>query len=119
MPHIGSIEDVVKRFRSNWKGYVHEYRFFLVLMAFAGLADMGSTIYFMLQKGVDCEAHPAVRLVSMVFGPILGPIIGKACQFLAVITITVFLRRRAVYIFLAVIILYLWAAWYNISGLTT
>jgi tetrahydromethanopterin S-methyltransferase subunit D len=77
---------------------------------------MGTTINFMIQKGCDCEAHPIVRLVSMVLGPILGPIVGKLCQFLAVIITTVLLRRQAVYIFVAVILLYLWAAWYNISA---
>jgi tetrahydromethanopterin S-methyltransferase subunit D len=77
---------------------------------------MVSTVYFMLTEGLQAEGHPAVRLVSTVFGPVLGPIIGKICQFLVVIAVTVFLRRQAVYIFVAVIILYLWAAWYNVWG---
>jgi len=116
MTQIRSAKDVIKRFRENWTGYIQEYRFFLVLVVLAALADMASTIYFMLKEGPQAEGHPAVRLVSMVFGPVLGPILGKICQFLFIIIVTVFLRRQAVYIFVAVIILYAWAAWYNICG---
>ncbi|MBN1506884.1 MAG: hypothetical protein JW955_08560 [Sedimentisphaerales bacterium] len=111
-----SVRDVVTRFRENWRGYVHTYRMLLALTVLASLADMASTIYFMLIHGTDVEQHPAVRSFAYVLGPILGPIVGKAVQFFVVIALTVFLRRWALYIFLTVIILYLWAAWYNIWG---
>jgi hypothetical protein len=32
------------------------------------------------------------------------------------VALTIYLRRWAIYIFVAVIILYAWAAWYNIWG---
>lgn len=104
------------RFRENWQGYVCRYRVFLVLTALACLADMASTIYFMLIRGPGAEGHPAVREFSFLLGPILGPVFGKAVQFFVVIGLTVFLRRWAVHIFITVIILYTWAAWYNIWG---
>lgn len=44
----------------------------------------------------------------------LGPVVGKLAQFAAVVLLTVFLRRWAVYLFIAVIILYAWAAIYNV-----
>ena len=102
---IRSASDIVERFRVNWEGYIHECRAFLIL-----------TVYFMLRAGPDAEGHPAIRLISAVFGPILGPILGKLCQFTAVVALTVYLRRWAAYIFVAVIVLYAWAAWYNVWG---
>src|SRR4030042_2937503 len=116
MTRIRSAKDTIKRFQQNWTGYIHEYRVLLALVVLAALADMASTVYFMLREGSQAEGHPAIRLVSIAFGPILGPIIGKICQFLFVIIVTVFLRRQAIYIFVAVIILYAWASWYNIWG---
>ncbi len=95
---------------------MHEYRLLLVLALAASLADMASTIYFMRHTGPHAELHPTVRFVSLLFGPILGPVLGKAVQFLVLVAITVFLRRWALFIFLPVIILYGWAAWYNVWG---
>jgi len=116
MTRIRSTKDIIERFQVNWNGYIYEYRVFLILTVLAALADMASTIYFMLEEGSWAEGHPAVRLVSEVLGPIVGPIIGKLCQFIVIIALTVYLRRQAVYIFIAVIIFYTWAAWYNIWG---
>lgn len=116
MTPIRSARDIVELFRTNWHGYVREYRVFLILTVVAALADAASTVYFMLRAGADAEGHPAVRLVAAVFGPILGPIVGKLCQFIVVVALTVYLRRWAAYIFVAVIVLYGWAAWYNMWG---
>lgn len=113
---IRSARDIVERFRVNWEGYIHECRLFLILTVLAALADAASTVCFMLRAGPDAEGHPAIRLVSVIFGPILGPIVGKLCQFTAVVALTVYLRRWAAYIFVAVIVLYAWAAWYNVWG---
>jgi hypothetical protein len=110
------MDDIVARLRENWVGYVHEYRVFLVLVVLASLADMLSTIHFMLYAGPQAEFHPTVRFISVLFGPVLGPILGKAVQVTVIITLTVFLRRWAVFIFIPVIILYFWAAWYNVWG---
>jgi hypothetical protein len=113
---IRSARNIVERFRTNWEGYIREFRVFLILTALAAVADATSTVYFMLQAGPDAEGHPAIRMISAVFGPILGPIIGKLCQLTVVVALTIYLRRWAIYIFVAVIILYAWAAWYNVWG---
>jgi len=110
------IERMAGRLRANWRGYVRQWWVFLVLTALAALADMGTTIHFMRTAGAEAEGHPAVRVVSLAFGPVLGPILGKLCQLAVVILLTVYLRRYALYIFVAVIILYAWAAWYNLWG---
>lgn len=112
----GTARWIRERLRENWRGYVREYWVWLFLAVLAALADMAATIHFMCSAGPEAEEHPAIRLVSMVLGPVLGPILGKLCQFAVVILLTVYLRRYALYIFVTVIILYAWAAWYNVWG---
>jgi hypothetical protein len=116
LAQMRSIDDVVTRLRENWAGYVHEYRIFLVLVLLASLADMASTIHFMVHAGADVELHPTVRFTSQFFGPWLGPVLGKTIQVIVIVVLTVFLRRWAIFIFIPVIILYTWAAWYNVWG---
>jgi hypothetical protein len=114
MIQVRSIGDVVKQLRANWSGYLATYWVFLILLALAATADMLSTVFFMTIDGPQAERHPVIRLVSIALGPVLGPVVGKLCQFAAVVILTVFLRRWAIYIFVAVIILYAWAAAYNV-----
>ena len=45
-----------------------------------------------------------------------APAARKRWQVIVIITLTVFLRRWAIFIFVPVIILYTWAAWYNVWG---
>ena len=116
MTQVRTIRDIIERFRVNWQGYLRRYWIFLVLIILAAAADMFSTIRFMLLEGPEAEGHPAVRLLANIFGPVFGSVIGKICQFAVIISVTVYLRRWAVYIFATVIILYTWAAWYNIWG---
>lgn len=111
-----SIAEVKKRFQTNWKGFISEYYIWLSLILITGTADTVSTIHFMSESGAENEAHPAIRFVSIVFGLFVGPIIGKLCQFMAILAITVFFRKQAIFVFIPVIILYSWAAWYNIWG---
>ncbi len=82
----------------------------------AALADMASTIWFMRAEGIDQELHPGIRLAAGYMGPIVGPIAGKLVQFAAILLVTLYARRIAVYVFIAVTIMYGWAAWYNVCG---
>jgi len=116
MSNLRSFDDVVSRLHENWVGYVQEYRIFLILVVLASLADMASTIHFMIYAGPKAEFHPTVRFAAELAGPVLGPVLGKAIQFTVIIVLTVFLRRYATFIFIPVIILYFWAAWYNVWG---
>jgi hypothetical protein len=116
MSQMRTFRDVLARFRENWVGYVREYRVLLALVFLASLADTASTIHFMLSQGPSAEGHPAVRLISEAYGPIFGPVLGKTVQFLTIVGVTVFLRRWALFIFIPIIILYTWAAWYNVWG---
>ena len=116
MAKVRTINDIVERFRTNWQGFLRRYWILITLTALAAIADMFSTVYFMHVEGADMERHPTIRLLSLILGPMLGPVVGKLWQLMAVFAVTVYLRRWAFYIFLTVIILYTWAAWYNIWG---
>jgi hypothetical protein len=111
-----TVADVVARFRANARGYFSAYRWWLAVTVAAAMADMASTMHVMLREGAGVELHPAIRIVSAVLGPIAGPMVGKLCQLAAVVLVTIYLRRWAISIFLAVTVLYLWAAWYNVWG---
>ena len=114
MTPIRSIRDIVERLQANWPGYLRTYWIFLILLALAAIADMVSTVFFMAIDGPEAESHPIIRLLSVAFGPVFGPVVGKLSQVAAAIVVTVYLRRWALYIFVAVIILYAWAAVYNV-----
>ena len=68
---IRSARDIVERFRVNWDGYIRERH--------------------VMCRGRDAldTFHPAIRLVSTVFGPILGPIVGKLFQLTVVVALTI------------------------------
>lgn len=110
------MQDVVDRLIENSRGYVRRYFVYLVLTSLAAAADMVSTMYIMLIFGPEAERHPTIRLAATILGPFVGPIVGKLWQFAVVIALTVYLRAWAVYIFITVIFLYGWAAWYNLWG---
>ncbi len=116
MGQIRTIRDIINRLRENSKGYLRKYFVYLALTALAAMADMVSTMYIMLLFGPEAERHPTIRLAATILGPFVGPIVGKLWQLAAVITLTIYLRYWAVYIFVTVIFLYGWAAWYNIWG---
>lgn len=116
MAQIRTIQDVVNRLRENSKGYIRKYFVYLVLTSLAAAADMVSTMYIMLLFGPEAERHPTIRLAATILGPFVGPIVGKLWQLATVITVTIYLRKWAVYIFATITFLYGWAAWYNIWG---
>ncbi|MBN1360470.1 MAG: hypothetical protein JW993_07755 [Sedimentisphaerales bacterium] len=117
METVQSFGDVVRRIRANWRGYVSAYSIFLLLVVLAAAADALSTILFMLIRGPQEEAHPVIRWFAMELGPVLGPLVGKMMQIVALVAVTVYLRRWAVYLFISAIILYAWAAWYNVLAI--
>jgi hypothetical protein len=115
-----SIQDmcrpVTDRWQSNLVGYFQEYRTSILLVLLAATADMVTTVRFMLASGVEQELHPAIRMAAVALGPILGPVLGKLGQLLAIFIVTVYCRSFARYIFVTVTLIYLWAAWYNVWG---
>jgi len=112
-----SASRIAERFRINSRGFATRFRALLLLFIVALLCDAISTTRFMLREGgPHSEAHPVVRHVSQVLGPILGPWFGALGKFAAAVVVAIYLRRWAAVIFLVGTVLSLWAAWYNIWG---
>ena len=114
LPRFESFSDVVRYIAANWPTYVPEFRIFLIVVFVASLADMGSTICVMQMSGPESELHPVIRCMSEQLGPVLGPVCGKAWQFLGLVVLTLLLRPRARFIFVPAAISYAGAACYNL-----
>ena len=112
--HFHSFPDVVKCMADNWPNYVPEFRMLLIAVFIASLADMVSTISVMQVFGPQVELHPLIRTMSLEWGPVLGPVVGKAWQLLALILVTLLLRPQARLILVPVAISYTAAAYYNL-----
>ncbi|MAX25732.1 MAG: hypothetical protein CMJ19_14635 [Phycisphaeraceae bacterium] len=87
-----------------------------MVLCVAAVADLITTMRFMHAEGVEMEVHPAIRIVAHLTGPFVGPAIGKLAQLAAIGLVTLYARRIAVYVFIATIMMYSWAAWYNVWG---
>lgn len=107
---------VIKRFNENRQGFWRSCGWLIGVFIVALLCDAASTTYFMLQPHPGEELHPAVNLVSDVFGPIGGPLIGFICKAVAGLTVAIYLRRWAAYVLFPASIIAFWAAWYNVWG---
>ncbi len=79
--------------------------------------DAASTTHFMLKYGPQVEIHVVIRFMSVVFGSVVGPLLGAIAKAAAGIMVAIYLRRFAAYIFVAASIISFWAAWYNIWGM--
>lgn len=109
-------DPVVERLRLNVRGFLAEFRSWIMVAFVAGFADMVTTVRFMVIDGIEDELHPFIRMVSFMAGPVMGPVIGKACQFAAIGLVTVYWRSMARYVFFTATMMYAWAAWYNMFG---
>ena len=70
----------------------------------------------MLRDGIDAEIHLAIRYVSKVFGPVLGPTIGTLGKIAAGVIVGLCSRKLAPYVFATASAISFLAAWYNIWG---
>ncbi len=108
---------VFEKFKANYKYVIFTNRWLITIFIIALLCDGASTIYVMLNEGMENELHPVIRFVSVgLLGPVLGPLAAVASKAVAGIAVAIYLKRFAPYIFTAAIIVSFWAAWYNIWG---
>lgn len=112
MPNI-----VYEKFKANYRYVLLTYRRLIAVFIIALICDGASTIYVMLNEGPENELHPVIKFVSVkMFGPVFGPLSGIISKAIAGLAVAIYLKRFAPYIFVAVIIVSFWAAWYNIWG---
>jgi len=107
---------MVETFRANSCGFWETYRWLLLVFFVALLCDAASTIHFMLDIGPEPEVHPMVRIASRLAGPVVGPLLGAFVKAAAGVIVSIYCRRWAAYILIAVSLISLWAAWYNVWG---
>ncbi len=73
-----------------------QHRNLLFFYMLALLFDTISTIHFMHRGGVELELHPLVRLGSLIYGPVLGPILfAFVFKLLAGLFLLFYIRRLA------------------------
>lgn len=65
----------------------------LILLVGTALMDAVSTMNFMLLIGPESEMNWVVRKLSLWYGPILGPLLGKLYQIFAVWVISLMVPR--------------------------
>src|SRR6266851_5705028 len=105
------VDFYLTRLRRNYRGYFQKFYLYILLAAAAAFVDSLSTWNFMVNGSVYDELHPVIRFVSIMVGPVLGPLIGKICQLLALVFLTIVFRPAARIIFIPVILIYLYGAW--------
>ena len=114
-----------RQFRQNWPDFWVDFRFSLYCLLIAAALDVISTHHFMSLGGPQIELHPYIRFLSIHFGIIWGPIIGKLSQLLFGLPVIIYLRRYAAWLIWSATLLYLSAFCFNIYvtairfGLTT
>jgi len=99
--------------------YYKKYKWYIMFVLLASMADVLSTIACMMKDGPSVESHIAIRIVSIWFGPVVGPIFGKLCQLLPLFILTFYFQWIAKPLFIVVIITYIFASWVNIGGCYT
>ena len=102
------------RFLRNLPGFWKNYRILIVVFIFALLCDALSTIYFMYIDGPEAEMNPLIRMSGRVYGPIFGPILSFLIKIIFGLLLAIYLRRYALLIFVSVIVISIYACWYNI-----
>ncbi len=112
--NIRQLNAIRLKYLHNCKGFLTKFRIPIYFLIITAALDCMTTSHFMLLCGVQMEAHPLVRYISMLFGPIWGPITGKFCQCVPGLFAIVFVRKYAGIIIWSAATLYLFAAWYNI-----
>ncbi len=116
-PQSIGILNITNRFTDNSKGFWQSHRFYIYIFLIALTADTFSTVHFMSYLGVNAEFHPAVRYISVLFGPVAGPFLGGLLKCMGCFVVTIYFRKYANLIFISAALIYLWAAWYNIWGI--
>jgi hypothetical protein len=112
----GFLDFYVSRLRRNLPGYLREFWPYLGLAVVAACLDLVTTWRFMHAGSVYDEFDPLIRYVSILAGPFFGPLIGKLGQLAALVLVTIVFRPAARVIFIPVILIYLYAAWFNTWG---
>ncbi len=87
-PNFGLLAVICLRLQQGWETHVRRNWQWFAVAALAAAVDGLTTIHFMIHEGIDREFHPLIWAISHMFGPILGPIVGKGYQLGALLVVT-------------------------------
>jgi hypothetical protein len=90
-----------------------EHWILLILLIGTALMDAVSTMYFMLKTGPGTEMNWVVRMLSIGYGPIVGPPLGKLYQIFGVWVISVMVPRLTRFVCSMIIALNVYAFFFN------
>ena len=114
-----SVQDRLKEYRialtHDWSDWIRRVRWCLPLILVACVFDGFTTVRFMTEYGPALETHFAIRLVSMWFGPLAGPVIGKLCQIAAFVLFSKLWPATAWPLAAIIVIGYTFAGWHNLA----
>ncbi len=79
--------------KRNSRLLVTDYRVYFRVLIISVLLDAASTMYFMAIIGPERELNIVVRNLSLTYGIIIGPVVGKSIQVLAVWGLTIITPR--------------------------
>ena len=112
------IDKLIDRFEKNYHGFWREYRYFIALFFLALIFDAISTMYIMFKIGPHVELHPVIKMVSIIIGPIMGPLFALIAKAVVGIIVAIYCRRFAIHIFIVASIISILAACYNTWGIS-
>lgn len=100
---------------TEWAEWLQRVRFCLPIILLACVFDGITTVRFMTEYGPALETHVGIRLVSMWFGPLAGPVIGKLCQIAAFVLFSKLWPRSTWPLAALIVIGYCAAGLYNLG----
>ena len=89
------------------------HRFVLAVFIFALLADVLTTVSFMIKDGVESEFNPFVVVCARYMGPVVGPLAAALHKGWSAILIAIYCEKYARTLFTSAASIYLLAACYN------
>ncbi len=79
------------------------------------MADLGTTLWFFHDGGINLELHPGIRLFGYAYGRSIGPVAAKTVQAIGILVVSRLMGRGRNILLVGVSCLYVLAAAYNMS----
>lgn len=98
----------------NWLPSTRMQWLSVSVLLISALMDLGSTLWFFHDGGIDLELHPGIRLFGYAYGRTVGPIAGKLVQVVGILAVACWLGRSGRVLIVIVTVFYLAASIHNV-----
>jgi hypothetical protein len=112
--HLIQIKMIKRQFQQNLQNFFVDFRIPIYCLIITAALDAISTHHFMSLAGAHVEIHPYIRMLSLHFGIVWGPIIGKVTQVTLGMVVIIYLRQYAMIILWLACFFYFLAFWFNL-----